>query len=180
MNTIKSLAAVTMAIFMLGCPVRSLNPLFTEKEAEFNPALVGTWLEEKDQATYTFRKSGQNTYAMTWRADGDSASYRVRTGRIGSFWFLDSSPINGANDHHFISAYLITRVQLQGDTLRMSSLKSDRLRDMIDVGNLSIAHVRRDGEIILTATSEELRALVLRLAEDEKAFPDPGILVRAN
>jgi len=51
---------------------------------------------------------------------------------------------------------------------------------MIDAKKLSIVHVRRDNDIILTATTEELSALVLRFAEDDKAFPNPGLLIRTK
>ena len=179
MNKIQHIIVVAMTISMMGCPTRSLFPLFTEKDLVFDQALVGTWDGTEDGETYAFQRSGEKGYAVVLRdKSGDTRNYNVQLGRLGTFLFTDTSPSKGGGDHHFISAHLISRIALEGDTLRMSLLESDWLRDMIDAKKLSIAHVRRGGEIILTATTEELQSLVLRFAEDDKAFPNPAVLVR--
>jgi hypothetical protein len=168
-----------MSFFMIGCPTRSLFPLFSEKEVVFNPALIGTWSGEDDEGTFSFVQSGEKGYTVTMRDEkGEKEVYSASLGRLGKYWFMDSSPASDERDYHLITAHLITKIQLDGDTLRMSLLESDWLRGMIDEKKLSIAHVRRDGEIILTASTEELQALLRRIAKDQKAFPDPIILAR--
>ncbi len=176
------------SLSFLGCPARSLNPLFGEKEIKFNSALLGTWAEGKD--SYTFEQSGEKGYLVTFReekSDGEgkepvvhSTKYKAAAGQIGKFWFLDSFPAEGVTEFHFVAGHLITRIWLNGDTLRMASLESDWLRNMIDAKKLKISHVRREAEIILTASSAELRKLVERYANDRKAFPEPGTLVRVG
>jgi len=179
MKRIKLIVAVGMSLLMIGCPTRSLFPLFSEKDIVFNPALIGTWAGEEDEGTFSFVQSGEKGYTVTMRDEkGGTEVYNASLGRLGKYWFMDSSPANDERDYHLITAHLITKIQLDGDTLQMSLLESDWLRDMIETKKLSIAHVRRDGEIILTASTEELQALLLRIARDEKAFPDPIILAR--
>lgn len=181
MNRIKYSIVVGIAIFMMGCPTRSLFPLFTESDLVFNPALVGTWIDVEGADTFTFQKAGEKSYnVVSLEQKGNSEGYRVQLGRLGKFWFIDSYPLKGGGDHHTLSAHILSRIWLNGDTLRMASLESDWLRGMIDAKTLSIAHVRRDGDIILTATTEELQQLVLRFAEDDKAFPDPGVFIRTK
>jgi hypothetical protein len=111
---------------------------------------------------------------------GKSTDYRVQLGRLGKFWFIDSSPLKSEDDHHLLQAHILSRIWLNGDTLRVASIESDWLREMIDAKKLSISHVRRDNDIILTATTQELQQLVLRFAEDDKAFPSPGVLIRTK
>ncbi|MBI2619419.1 MAG: hypothetical protein HYW57_05005, partial [Ignavibacteriales bacterium] len=110
--------------------------------------------------------------------NGESVSYNALIGQIGGFWFLDSSPKRGGEDFHFIPVHIFSRLWLNGDTLRIASLEGDWLGDMIDQNKLSITHVRRDREVILTATTEELRSLVLRFVQDPGAFPDPNVMIR--
>ena len=46
---------------------------------------------------------------------------------------------------------------------------------MAHAGKLQIPHVERDGDVILTATTEELQQFVSRHAGDDEAFPpNPG------
>ncbi len=182
MNKVKYVIAIGIVFLLMGCPARSLFPLFTENDLVYNPALVGTWIDRENGDTFTFQKAGEKSYNVVSfeQKKGNSEAYRVQLGRIGKFWFIDSYPLKSGGDHHTLSAHILSRIWLNGDTLRMSSLESDWLRDMIDAKRLSIAHVRRDGDIILTATTEELRALVLRFTEDDKAFPNPGVLIRTK
>ena len=104
---------------------------------------------------------------------GAIASYTLQLGKVGKYWFLDSTPAEEPKvDHHFIKTHLITKMRLEGDALCISTLEADRLKELIDAGTLNISHVKRGNEILLTASPEELQKLVLRLAEDEKAFKD--------
>ena len=180
MNRIKYLVATGIAILIMGCPARSLFPLFTESDLVYNPGLVGTWTDNENN-TFTFQRSGEKSYnVVSLEQKGNSEGYRVQLGRLGKFWFIDSYPLKSGDDHHKLSAHILSRIWINGDTLTMASLESDWLRDMIDAKKLSIAHVRRDDDIILTATTEELRALCLRFAEDDTAFPNPGVLIRTK
>ncbi len=181
MDRIRIFAVFGIAFFMFGCPARSLFPLFADKDIVFNTALVGTWAGKDDEQTFSFKQSGEKGYTVTMRDEnGEEDVYAARLGRLGKSWFIDSSPVKDGRDFHLISTHLTTKIQLEGDTLRMSLLESDWLREMIDAGKINVPHVFRDNEIILTATTKELQALVLRYAEDDKAFPDPIVLVRVK
>lgn len=180
MNRIKYLVVTGIALLIMGCPARSLFPLFTEGDLVFNHGLVGTW-SDNESNTFTFQRAAEKGYnVVSVEQKGTKEEYRVQLGRLGKFWFIDSYPVYGGDDHHKLSAHILSRIWINGDTLRVASLESDWLRDMIDAKKLRIAHVRRDNDIILTATTEELRALCLRFAEDDRAFPNPGVLIRTK
>ncbi len=178
MSRIKYFLAVGIAFLIMGCPARSLFPLFAEKDLEYDPGLIGTWMDNKN-GTITFQKAGEKSYKMVFLEQKEnSEGYRVQLGRLGTFLFFDSYPLKEGSDHHTLATHILSRVWLNGDTLRIASLESDWLRDMIDAKKITIAHVRRDGDIILTATTDELQQLALLFAEDNKAFPSPDILIR--
>ena len=65
---VKVLLSLTFLVLLLSCqPVDSLNPLYTEKDAVFDPALLGKW-REKD-STLEFFPSGTNGYAVIFSDD---------------------------------------------------------------------------------------------------------------
>lgn len=199
MNMSKFLAAIALAVLIAGC-VRSFYPLFTEKDLVFNPALVGTWTD-KSNNTWTFQKSGDNTYRLTYhqheykafrggpRDLGDTATFKAQLGQLRKFLFLDLYPErstlelhlkNDLHNVHLIPAHTFFRVWLERDSLRLAMFDEGWLKKMIDVNGLKIPHVRTEDQIVLTASTEELQQLVLRAAEDERAFPEPGTLTRAK
>ena len=168
----------SLAVIGIGCPTRSLYPLFTEKELGSLPAIVGTWMSEKGQV-YSFQKAGDKSYDVVWRdQEGEAGVYKVQLGKIGKSWFLDSSPGTKQYDYHLVRAHIISRIWLEGDSLRVALLESDWLMKMIESGKLQIPHVVQGNDIILTASTAELQQLVLRFTDDEGAFPKSLGLVR--
>lgn len=178
MNRIKYLVISGCAIFLMGCPARSLFPLFTEKDLVLNPDLLGTWVDS-DKEEYTFLKSGGQGYDVLMREkNGTARLLSVKLGQLDKYWFLDSSPGEKNSDYHLLPTHVITRIWLKGDTLKTASLESDYLKDSITSGKLKVSHALDGSDILLTASTEELQQLVLRLAENEGAFPNPSTLVR--
>ncbi len=174
-----------LAVLFAGCPVRSLQPLFTDKDTAFNPLILGTWVNKGD--VYTFRQAGEKNYEVVVRPDTssnegmDSVMYAVQLGKLGNSWFLDSFLAGDPGDFHLLSMHIISKIEFQSaDSFSVSSLESDWLKKKIDDGSLTIAHVKRDGDVILTATTEELQQLVTRYADDSGAFPNPGEFVRVK
>jgi hypothetical protein len=51
---------------------------------------------------------------------------------------------------------------------------------MADSNKLTIPYVRREGEVILTASTKELQTFLFGCAEHPKAFGKPGQYVRSK
>lgn len=172
-----------LTVLIAGCPARSLQPLFTENDVTFNPAILGTWVNKGD--LYTFRQSREKNYEVvvhdTSSGRNDSVAYAVQLGKLGNSWFLDSFFSGDPGDFHLLSMHIISKVEFQSaDSFTVSSLESDWLKKKIDDGSVTISHVERDGDIILTATTQELQQFVSRYANDSGAFPNPGEFVRVK
>ena len=178
MKKMTCIAVLGATLFLMGCPARSLFPLFAEEGLVFNPDLLGTWVDS-DKEEYTFLKSGGGGYDVLVRGkDGSVQLLSAKLGQLGGSWFLDSSPGEINNDYHLLPAHVITRIWLSGDTLKTASLEGDYLKDSITSGKLTVSHALSGSDVLLTASTEELQQLVLLLAENEAAFPDPSTLVR--
>jgi hypothetical protein len=183
MRTIRILLVFGIALLFSGCVVPSLHPLFTEKDLVFDPALIGTWVEENEKETWTFQKAGDHTYDLFYEGEGDSAEFEAHLLRLGKFEFLDIYPEepdikNDFCKFHLILTHTFSRIWIDGDTLRTAMLNPQWLEDMIARRNVKIAHERLDDRIVLTASTKELQKFILKYAEDINAFPDPAELHR--
>ena len=179
MTSAKYIIVAAVALLFIGCPARSIFPLLAAKDVVFNPSLVGTWVGENEKETYTFQASKDKGYIVTVRDEkGDTSIYNVQAGQLGKFWFLNSLPAGGTSEYHMVPTNLVWQMWLAGDTLRLTSLEGDWLRKMIDSAKLAIPHVVMNGDVILTASTEELQQFVLHYANDTEAFPEPGKFTR--
>ena len=173
-------ALILLLPLLLGCPVRSIFPLFTDAETVFEPGLVGLW-SSADGDKLSFEKAGdKGQYTVTATEEGpdgeiaETRTYIALLGRLGKALFLDMSvPVREGEEGHVIPTHTIWRVWLETDALRMVWLDDDWLGQMIEGKKITIAHFRRGDEIVLTAPTAELQALVKRFADDIAAFPDP-------
>lgn len=178
MKVIRLLFIVLITALFAGCPARSIHPLFTDQDALFNPSLIGTW--GTDDETYTFEKLKEKNYQLVIRSkkEYDSTAYVVWLGKIGSQWFLDSYPIVNSDEHHYLSVHVFTRMKLERDTLRLASLEADWISKMIDEKKMKISHVRRDNEIVLTASTKELQQWMGTIVDNSEAFPNEDAFVK--
>jgi len=194
----KYLLAVTIAVVFAGCAARSFFPLFAEKDLVFNPSLVGTWAAEGTKDTYTFRRATHRSYEVIYYQDkhstvrgkevlGDTAVFTGQLGHLGDYWFLDLLPEwksleshlrNDTYNFHWIPIHTFSKVRLEGDTLQVTTLEGDWLKKIIESDSLKIPRLQIGDEILLSTPTEELQQLVLRFAEDTKAFASPGKLIR--
>jgi len=179
MKTFISTVFLGIALFLMGCPTRSLYPLFADKDITFNPNLVGAWNEIDNHSTYVFKKGEGKDYEITIAGKkGDTTHYKLQLGRLGKYWFFDSFPKEDPVDFHMIPTHLISKIWLQGDTLKFSFLESDSLIKRMGSGKLKIAATYPDDNMILTSSTEELQKVILEIADDDAFFPKSDVLIR--
>lgn len=108
-----------------------------------------------------------------------SHEYEARLGQLGAYQLLDTYQLiqEDALDH-LIQAHQFHRLWLGGDTLRLATLDVNWLSTMIDSNKITLPYVRREKEIILTASTKELQAFVVLYADDPTAFKMTGMYIR--
>jgi hypothetical protein len=164
---------------LTGCFVLSVHPLYFEKDLIFETDLVGTWGEkghEKDLSElWIFQKSGNKSYRLTIRDKEDGeGEFEAHLLKLGEYLFMDLYPEEpeATSDFykmHVIPAHSFMLVSLEGNVLRLAFFDLDWLKKNIEQNKVSIKHERRDDTIVLTASTEELQAFVLKHVEE--AFP---------
>jgi hypothetical protein len=194
---------ITIGIITLiaGCAVRSVYPLFEYKDILPNTAIVGTWNVEDSKDTYIFRQSGDKQYELLYyegeyntisrghQGTGDTAVFDIQLGKIGGQWFMDAYPEektqqmhlkNTIYNHHQLRTHTFSKIWFEGDSMKIAPLESDWVEQMIDSDRVAIPFARTEGEVLFTASPQELQGFILKYMNAEKAYPNPGRFYRVK
>jgi hypothetical protein len=154
---------------------QSLQPLYKERDPVAEPALVGTW--EVWGLQVTFQDAPDNAYRMAIRSkDQDwplECVYRFRVLRLGGQLYFDATfqrvELDGQNAGDFVFTlplHILGRVSIEADTLTLHLLSESWLEDEIKAGRLRLKHERVNGDLWLTASTEELQEMFEKLPQD--------------
>jgi hypothetical protein len=177
---IRTMMICILPLLFWGCPVRSIHPLFTEEQAITTDRVIGSWVTEG--AVYQFDQLEGTHYRLTVISteEGDSALYAARFGMIGKQLYLDTSPLTGSDEHHYLSVHVFSKVHMTDDSLSIETLDGEWLVKLSEQKKLRTPFVRRENEIILTGTPAELQRFMSTAANVPDAYPDRTRLVRSR
>lgn len=177
-NTLPSLILAS-SLGLAGCleVPSSLNPVFAAASAVSVEGIEGFWREAGGTTGLRIRAEGEGIYEMVlWDKDGPFAaeeSFELRFARIGDelFWDLtlkDQKRLGlGARRVH-----VPARIRLEGGVLQIAFLEQDALRRALTSGEATLAHALADDDLVLTGSSDELRAFLEEHGRSETLFGD--------
>src|SRR2546426_5625817 len=151
--------SVLTTLALSGC-VPSLNPLYTEKDLVFDPALIGTWAEENNSDTWAFEKDTDKSYKLVVTEKGDAREYKIHLVKLGPALFLDFYPEDSLCEvkqdfykAHLVPAHLFAKVSEIGDTLRFALMNPDWLDKLLKQHPDAISHETIENDrVVLTAS----------------------------
>ena len=184
-------------LLVTGCIVTSVNPLYTQKDLVFDPALVGAWSEGEGKDTWAFAKTGEQKYKLLHTDEkGRTGTFEAHLLKLGKYQFLDLHLVDpGEKEEWQINelaalaiimrpGHLFFKVSQIQPTLQLSALHDDWLQKLLEKDPKAIQHERiqfgtNNYRNILTADTKDLQKFVLKYAHSEEAFGDkPGELKR--
>jgi len=171
-------AAVMLCLVLSTCgPVPSLHPLYTQSDLVFEPALLGTWTSNNGQErnTLTFERQGDRGYKTVFTEKSTSTGLAIHLVRLGAYSFFDVYPARRMDGGLAVSTHFFCKVLIERDSLRLAYLDETWLQNKLKDGSVKLAHEFVDSDLVLTASTKDLQQFVMRHAEDEEAFPDPGV-----
>lgn len=195
MSVASLVAILLIGLLASGCDdggspfVLSLHPLYTKLDLDFDPALLGNWVDDQGDVTFIFEKSAEPAYKLTVvERDGQQeskAEFEAHLVRLGGVDFLDIYPKSlegGSEFHHahFIPAHTVAHLNVEPDGMTIAFLSADWLEKRIEDKSVDAAHESAAGTLILTCATGDLQRLVDLYANDGAAFPDPLELQRAE
>jgi hypothetical protein len=194
-----SVATMALVLFLAGCgPATSLFPLFAKGETEFDERLLGDW-RMQEGASFThgdksermvFRKSRDGKkYELTlfdFNNKGVNLAMTANIVRLGTFFFIDfgTPDIDKLKFKEIpfptIESHLFGRIYVEKDSVRLELLNDEWVREQGKAGTLSLPTVETADELVISASTEELRKFALEHAEDTKAFSEHYSLSRTK
>ena len=198
MNTRKLLFYV-LAALMGGCvPVMSLRPLYTKENVVFDKKLIGTWADDPNEPdiTWQFKSIDEpnNAYKLIFTDDeGLKGSFVAHLVKLQDKLFLDVYPSElpwdpedpneiewPYNTLFLIPTHTVVKIDSVGPKLKMRLMLETQLKKLLEENPDAIAHVFVEDRPVLTASTKELQAFVLKYADDDKLFTDEIVLERRD
>jgi hypothetical protein len=193
----KKLLFYVLAVLLGGCvPVLSLHPLYFEEDAVFEKKLLGTWIDDPNnpETTWEFRNTDEpnNAYKLIFTDEkGKKGSFVARLVKLQEMLFLDVYPSElpwDANDPNkmdwpynsffLIPAHTFLKIDSMEPQLKMRLTLESEMKDLLKEEPNAVKHTFVSDRLVLTATTKELRAFILKYADDKRLFTGDVALVR--
>jgi len=184
MKTIAFLLAVGGLLTICGCVPLSLVPYYTEKDLVLEPGLIGSWDSGDGNEEVIFEEADSNGYAMIDRDSTGEVHFDVHLFKLGGKLFMDLSPqglcggMNPLLEVHLIPGHSLLRVDRIEPTLMTASLNDAWMKERMKEDPGALAHVITDDRLVLTASTEEIQAFLVKHMDDKGAFDEPSEMRR--
>jgi hypothetical protein len=197
MNRVIFLLAVFSLLVLFGCIPIAIHPFYEKKDLTFNSALLGTWSEEDGKSEYSFEQSGPNAYTMLYKEAGQESKFEAHLFKLGEKLFLDLYPIDPGIKipdffgDHIIMVHSFYRVNQIEPDLMMSTFDINWLKEELTKNPKALSHLFLDDRqsdsltikndrVVLTASTAELQAFIMKNLDTKGAFTDPEKLHRVG
>jgi hypothetical protein len=180
-------AMLALAMVLGGCAVVvAIEPMVYDRDAEFDPTLVGTWELSlgsnggKETIVHlVVSRAEERLYAIevtdgSPQGESMKGRFKARLGRLGGRLVLDLWPSPRPQDRYadvlLIAGHVLLSLNLQSDELRVAGLDATPLLAALGDGKVRLNHDRSDGYLILHGTTEALRAALGPYVADAQAW----------
>lgn len=159
-----SLALLTV---LAGC-IPSLNPLYTEENLVFEPALVGVWKQPQGAARWAFSKRDEKSYRLIYTDDqGQEGRFIGRLVRLEGDLFLDLFPedtqfdASGFYKFHLVPIHTIYRVRGTQPNLELAAIDFRWLDEHLGSHPEEIECATFNGRKLITAPTPAVQKFVV-------------------
>jgi hypothetical protein len=190
----KKLFFYLLACTLGGClPVLSLHPLYTDKNLTFDEKLIGTWVDA-NEATWQFSDANkpEKAYELIFTdTGGRKGSCVAHLVKLDNKLFLDvypnDIPLNLDdpnttqwlyNNFLLIPAHTFIKVNGIEPQLKLQLTDDEEFQKLLMEDHNVVEYASIEGKLVLTASTKELQAFVLKYADDSRLFTKESILTR--
>lgn len=180
-----ALALPLVAVTLSGCLAYSLQPLYRDEDTVFRPELVGRWSEDGNSSeTWELTRSGDRKYEIVIAEDGKRGVFEGHLVKLGDVLFLDMYPADMSLDAeetwraHLFPMHTFLIVRQVTPTPSFAPLDDDWVKELVTTTPGAIRHELVGDRVVLTASTSELQAFLVKHATTAKAFGDPINLSR--
>jgi hypothetical protein len=179
-------AILIAVLYGSGCLV-SLQPLYNDKDLVFESKLLGVWKDPESSVTWDCRRAGEKSYQVVFTDEkGQKATFAAHLLEVEGERFIDLFPVtsdlrvNTLLLDHLVPVHTFAHVLGVEPELRFAILDDDWLKKRLTVDPKVLRHERRDDDIVITASAEELQRFLLANLASKGAFRPTGALRRSR
>ena len=195
----KKLLFYMLAVILGGCvPVISLHPLYTEKDVVVDKKLCGTWVDDANspKTTWEFKciDEPKNAYKLIYTGEeGLKGSFVAHMVKLQNSLFLDIFPNEMPwepedpnkmdwpyNSLFLIPAHMFMKIDSIEPQLKLSLTSESKMEELLKENPNAVPHTSVGERVVITGSTKELQAFVLKYADDERVFADQVILSRKD
>ena len=192
----KKLLFYLLAALLAGCipPVMSLHPLYTKEDVVFEEKLLGTWVDDPNSpdTIWEFKdiNKQEKAYELVFSDDNGKGSFDAHLVKLENRLFLDvypSEPPWGEdpnkvewiyNTFFFIPFHTFIKIDSIEPRLKMRLMYDEEMEKLLKEDPNAVEYTSVEDRPILTASTEELQAFVLKYANDSRVFYNEIVLNR--
>ncbi len=197
MKSIQIILLILFAMFIQGCTVFSLHPLYEMDDLIFDDSLLGKWVDTEDEDIFVIIENLDDImYKFLFCEVQKHAPLQVDTGfyeagllMLDKHLFFDLYPYMentfpfGPDEadyllKNFIPVHSFLKIKYEEDKLIFYMFDGDRMKDLFEQNRIRIKHEMMEDWIVITASTPDLQKFIRKYSNDEKAFDDPGIFER--
>jgi hypothetical protein len=186
-----------LAAILGGCvPVISLHPLYTEKDIVVDKQLFGTWVDDANspETTWEFKSIDEpkNAYKLIFTdEEGMKGSFVAHLVKLQNRLFLDIFPSElpwepedpnkidwPYNTLFLIPAHTFVKIDSIEPQLKLRLMLESKIEELLKENPSAVKQTSVGDRLVLTGSTKELQAFVLKYADDERVFTDQVILSR--
>jgi hypothetical protein len=195
----RKLLSYMLPLLLGGCvPVLSLYPLYTKEDLVLEKKLPGTWVDDANspETTWEFKRidEPQNAYQLIFTdEDGNKGSFVAHLLKLQDKLFLDITPSElpwepddpnkmdwPYNSFFLIPAHAFLKIDSIEPQLKMRLALESKIEELLKENPKAVTYTTVGERLILTASTKELQAFVLKHVDDDRLFADEIALVRMN
>lgn len=193
----RKLLSYLLAALLGGCiPVMSLHPLYTETDVVFEEGLLGTWFDDANnpEAFWKFERveKPKNAYKLILSdEEGNKGSFIAHLVKLQDKLFLDAYPSESPwepeepnevdflfNNLFLLPTHTFMKIDSIEPELKMRLTLESKMEELLKENPGAVKHTKVEDRLVLTASTKELQAFVLKYADDENLFTDEIVLNR--
>lgn len=180
-------AALLLPGVLSGCMVRSLHPIYTDKDIIAMPEVEGTWKGESEGETISFAHDGDG-YVFRIADGPDSLVASAHFARIGTATYLDltfadvsfdeakkecedvAEAIAAPYTYFTTPVHYFQQVEVRDKVLRMRAMSSSWAKDRREKRRLWIEHIADGESTLLTADTARVQRFLRRWEKCDDAW----------
>jgi hypothetical protein len=167
MTTQKLMCVLLASLVAISGCVPSINPVYRTEDLVFEAAVLGSWTQ--DGAKWEFSKRDESSYWLVYTDDkGQQGRFIAHLAKIESELFLDLFPddsgsnASGFYKFHLVPIHTIYRVRDTAPNLTLAAIDYKWLDTELGKQPTTIQSTTFDGRRLITASTDEVRAFVLK------------------